>query len=389
MENVIFNGEFNGNSAECGGAIAIKEGSIENVSFKNNHAKYGGAIYFAEKGAVTNSNFTNNNAEDGGAILTHGNLTITNSKFADNTATLATNMVSVKGNATLTLINVNPAQLRSINISNTVYGEVVKISSNFVDENNMPLNNGTLSVILNGKPYLANVTNGTATIKIPNLTVGKYDGDVKYLGNERVFISSVSFMVSKQKAVISAKNRVFFINYGGKYSIILKDSNGKVVVGEKVTFKLKGKVIGSATTNSKGVATISLTAKALKSAKAGKKNMVITLTSVNYNAAAKTVKITISKEETKIVAKNKKFKKSQKTKKYTTILKNSKGKAVKKVKVTLKVKGKTYIAKTNAKGIATFKIKKLTKKGKYKATIYFRGNAYYLQCIKKVKVTIK
>lgn len=44
------------------------------------------------------------------------------------------------------------------------------------------------------------------------------------------------------------------------------------------------------------------------------------------------------------------------------ILKNSKGKAIKKMRVTLKIKGKTFSAKTNSKGKATFKIKKLTKK---------------------------
>ena len=38
-------------------------------------------------------------------------------------------------------------------------------------------------------------------------------------------------------------------------------------------------------------------------------------------------------------------------------------------KVTLKVNGKTFSAKTNAKGVATFKITKLTKVGKNNAVI--------------------
>ena len=83
------------------------------------------------------------------------------------------------------------------------------------------------------------------------------------------------------------------------------------------------------------------------------------------------------------------IKKSKKTKKYTITLKNSKGKAVKKAKVTLKVKGKTYKAKTNSKGKATFKITKLTKKGTYKATIKYKGNKYYKKATKKVKIKIK
>jgi hypothetical protein len=55
----------------------------------------------------------------------------------------------------------------------------------------------------------------------------------------------------------------------------------------------------------------------------------------------------------------------------------------------LKVNGKTYKAKTNAKGKAVFKIKKLSKKGKFKATIKFKGNAYYNAVRKKVKITVK
>ena len=70
-------------------------------------------------------------------------------------------------------------------------------------------------------------------------------------------------------------------------------------------------------------------------------------------------------------------------------LKNSKNKAVKKVKVTLKVNGKIFKAKTNNKGKVTFKIKKLTKKGTFKATIKFTGNQYYNKVTKKVKIRIK
>ena len=59
------------------------------------------------------------------------------------------------------------------------------------------------------------------------------------------------------------------------------------------------------------------------------------------------------------------------------------------VKITLKVNGKTYTAKTNKKGQATFKIKNLKKKGKYTATITFAGNKSYKKSTKKVKITVK
>ena len=83
---------------------------------------------------------------------------------------------------------------------------------------------------------------------------------------------------------------------------------------------------------------------------------------LNYGAVSRTVKITINKEKTKLAAKNIKFKKAKKFKKYPVTLKAN-GKAIKSVKITLKIKGKTYNAKTNKKGKAVFKIKNLKKKG--------------------------
>ena len=281
------------------------------------------------------------------------------------------------------------AKLTNLNVSNIAYGEIVRISSNVVDLNNVTLNNGTLSVSVNGKEYSADVANGTAIVEIPNLNAGVYTLNVKYAGGESFALSSITFNVSKQDVVISANDKSYIINYDGIYAVTLKDLKGNAVVGEKVVFTLNGNVIGFVNTNSEGVASVSLTAKTLKSLKAGKKNMIITLTSDNYNADAKTVKITISKEKTKITAKNKKFKSSKKTKKYTLILKNSKNNSVKKVKVTLKVKGKIYKAKTNAKGKATFNLKKLTKKGKYWAVVKFAGNENYKLSTKKVKITVE
>ena len=99
-------------------------------------------------------------------------------------------------------------------------------------------------------------------------------------------------------------------------------------------------------------------------------------------------KTSAKKAATKITAKKKTFKAKKKVKKYTITLKSS-NKPLKKVQVTLKIKGKTYKAKTNAKGKATFKIKKLTKKGKYIAVMKFKGNANYLPSSKKVKIIVK
>ncbi|MBQ2666606.1 hypothetical protein [Methanobrevibacter sp.] len=70
-------------------------------------------------------------------------------------------------------------------------------------------------------------------------------------------------------------------------------------------------------------------------------------------------------------------------------MKDNVGKAFKKARLTLKIKGKTYTAKTNSKGKAIFKIKKLTKKGRFKATVTFKGNNLYNKVVKKVKITVR
>ena len=108
-----------------------------------------------------------------------------------------------------------------------------------------------------------------------------------------------------------------------------------------------------------------------------------------YLASSVSPKVVVSKAKVKLAAKAKTFKVKVKTKKYTVTLKNNKGKVLKKVKLTLKVGKKTYKATTNSKGKATFKITKLSKKGKYTATVKFAGSKYYKALSKKVKITVK
>ena len=244
----------------------------------------------------------------------------------------------------------------------------------------------TAKIVIDGdKIIVSNLDYGTYTLKV---TITPEEG-------YPVKTANATITVNKANAAITAADKAYVINYGGTYSVTLKDANGNVLSGKKVTFTLNGKNIGTATTNAKGVASIKLTANILKAAKAGNRNLVIKFAGdTNYNAISKTVKITINKEKTKIVAKKKTFKKSKKVKKYKITLKNSKGKAVKKVKVTIKIKGKgikakTFKAKTNAKGKATFKIKKLTKKGTFKAKITFKATSLYLKSAKTVKIKIK
>ena len=98
---------------------------------------------------------------------------------------------------------------------------------------------------------------------------------------------------------------------------------------------------------------------------------------------------TSTQKDTKLTAPKKTYKAAAKSKKYTVTLKDSKNKAIKNVTLTLKVNGKTYKAKTNSKGKATFNITKLKKNGTFTATIKFAGNKNYKAKTKNVKIKVK
>ena len=171
-------------------------------------------------------------------------------------------------------------------------------------------------------------------------------------------------------------------NINKELVITLKDSKDNPLTGASVTVDLNG--AKTYTTDSNGQVKVSTKGLAPKAYTAK-----ITFNgNTNYAESSKDVKVTVKKATPKLTAKKKTFKSSVKTKKYTVTLKDNTGKAIKKAKVILKVKGKTYKATTNSKGKATFKIKKLNKKGTYKATVTYKGNKYYNKASKKAKIKV-
>lgn len=419
--NVIINHcGFNGNKAAFGGAVYTSYTiSIHNSSFYDNVADYSGGALYTSYLTLTNSRFIGNNASERGGAIDTSDATISNSTFERNHAE---NGGGINCFSSLTIDssafkdNTNNSGISDI----YPYHESTKISLSNVDTGNEIIANAASYSINSGGTYKATVkgTDGNAlagenvTLVVGNKTIASGISDengvvaIKLTANILKGVKAgthdlhvrltnlyqdkvVKLTVKKDAAAITAKTATFVINYAGKYSVTLKNSAGKLLSGQNVTFTLNGKSIGSAKTNSKGVATITLTAKVLKAAKYGTKNLVIKLNSPLYTASSKTVKVKINKEKTSLVAANKAFKKSLKVKKYTVTLKNSKGKVLKNYKISLKVNGKTYKVATNSKGQAIFKITNLKKKGTFKTVINYAGNSYYNKVSKTVKITVK
>ena len=222
-------------------------------------------------------------------------------------------------------------------------------------------------------------------ITVVGLGAGKYAITIINNGNNIYDASNdtQTFTVSKVATRIAATGVSATYNVAKDMVITLTDSEGKALSGVKVTVNLGSEK--KYTTDKDGkikVAVGSLVPKAYiaKISFAGNDN---------YLASSSSAKVTVKKATPKITAKAKTFKYEDKTKKYTITLKDNMGKVMKNTKVTLKVNGKTYTAKTNSKGVATFKLSKLSKKGKYNAVITSAGNKYYKKATKKAKITVK
>ena len=234
-------------------------------------------------------------------------------------------------------------------------------------------------------------SNGVFTIKgIENSNV-----DIAYAGDDNLFPTSTvvalgNIAPSKVATVLTADNVTFTAGDSAVFKVVLKDAGGNSISHENITVVLNNKEY-TLTTDANGTASMQISIANAGTYTAAVSFLGNTYNDASFTTATVTVKATPappSKKVTKITAKNKTFKAKIKTKKYTITLKSGSA-AVKKVKVTLKIKGKTYKATTNNKGKATFKITKLTKKGKYSAVIKFAGDSTFNSANKKVKITIK
>lgn len=222
---------------------------------------------------------------------------------------------------------------------------------------------------------------GTATV---NATLG-YDEEYvdeetgSTVTNRITFVEqSIELKVTKESVELDVSDKSITLVIGDKseikYTLSPSDAAGKI----------------SFTSSAPKIVSVDSETGEITALAAGSATITINFSGNDiYKASKATVEVTVKKATPSITAKAKTFKIKDKTKKYKITLKNNKGTAMKNKKVTLKVNGKTYTAKTNSKGVATFKLSKLTKKGKYTAVITFAGNKNYNKATKKAKITVK
>ena len=311
----------------------------------------------------------------GGAIST-GNAT--NCTFILNSATVAYNDAIGVSSENCKFI----VPMFTASDLNTVYNSGEKFIFTLKADEQVLDGVNTIISIYKGSAFVANYSalSGEGwTVKLP---AGTYKAVLSVAGSEVEPVTK-TIAVAKSPTAITASAVTATYNVNKYLTITLKDGNGKVLSGVKVTVTL-----GTAktyTTDKNGQIKINV-AKLVPKTYTAK---IAYAGNANYAAANKNVKVVVKKASPKMTAKAKTFKVALKTKKYTVTLKDNKGKVMKSTKLTLTVNKKTYTVKTNKKGVASFKITNLKKKGKYTATIKFAGNKYYNKLSKKAKITIK
>lgn len=323
-----------------GGAILWvgDRGTVANCSFFDNSVGYpdgGGAICWrGNDGKVIGSLFMNNGAWAGSAIEWRGaNGLIDSSKFYN--CGISDNGIFWDGkNGTIKhSILLSPDGRRVVNY----YG-------------------GTLN---------ANYNYWGDSIDQPNLYLKPDDVDYWYVSTEDVtsfddLELNDSFVLIKTVEKLSNKIVSKDLNAyykSGTFKIKVYDKYGDLARYQDITFFINNHEY-FAMTDSDGVATLKIKEKPGK----------YTIFSQYGDAIVKN----------KITVKNVLFtknisKKVKKSAKFKVKVLNSKGKAYKNQVVKIQFKGKTYKLKTNKKGIATFKVPKKLKVGKYAIKTTYKG----------------
>ena len=427
LKNITFkNGSqsyfFGGGAIRC---VALVE--ITNCTFINNGAPSGGAVQLQGwDNVISDCVFIGNTAGQGGAIQLSAAAynTITRCVFYDNDIFASQADGCEINNNIFFNSSITFDWTQNYNIDNNWFG------NNATNYDEMPVHEDytinswlflnatadpdTISIIDTSdiifKLYVYNPNSGDVSeydsgLLYPvNLNVTAINGTINKntvkLGEPIIFgpfalgsgsvtasIENANYMsiitVKKIQTEITGNAITATYNVNKDLVITLKDSDGNPVSGVNVTVDLNG--AKTYTTDSNGQVKVSTKGLA--------PNTYMAKVTFNgdtyYDKSTLDVKVTVNKASPKLTGNAKTFKFEDKTKKYTVTLKDNNGNVLKNKKISLKVNGKTYTANTNSKGVATFKLTKLSKKGTYNAVISFAGDKDYNKISKSAKLTVK
>jgi parallel beta-helix repeat protein len=370
--------------------VSIAQGSGSNIVENNKFIDNTYGIYFggdATKGSVIRNNtFINcGHFEEGTIVWT--SLPIISIQKASNDISIVDNTFKVVDNSIAIAAEQGneahgfPSSLGNINVT----GSTIEKYEASVDTSNVTL----FHVLIRD----GNKLNTFAPLIVQNndlagskgFIVETMDGIVLIDANQAVIEPTISATTKIETADIN-----YTAGESGTLKLVLTDEKGNALANKTVFIMINGET-NKVITSANGSASLDIKFDTANTYYA----TIMFMGDDDFKASTGSAKITVNakpapapaaKKATTLTAKKATLK-VKKAKKIKVTLK-SEGKAVSGKQVTIKVNKKTFKGKTNAKGVATIKVK-VTKKGKYTATVNFAGDNTYNAATKKVKLTVK
>lgn len=233
--------------------------------------------------------------------------------------------------------------------------------------------------------FNAIILNNAQNTTIENIILGNVNSFIKSVNATNINTNSVVMVENKVKELVSTTIASSSLNIkvsdNGNLQVTLKDANNNPIPNKNVVIVLDGQS-RSLTTDKDGIVNL-----AVKYSTSGIHYATLVFAGDDdYKSSFSSVKITVSKKSSSLTAPKATLKvKKAKTVKITL---KSGNKVISGKKVTLKVNGKTFSAKTNSKGVTSIKVK-VTKKGTFKYTVKFAGDNVYNSASKTGKIIVK
>jgi len=377
----VFNCRFIDNHAiEKGGAIFSKEGSVK-VSgsyFENNSAEYGGALFIRSDNSVVNTSkfFENSASKKGGAVYSIiQTIDSVDCEYVSNSAPEAPDVYGAY------MVNVD---------HEITYFDQVKMVLKLFSPWGMPLSQDVRVRLEGDKSYKSKIyktdSNGVLTLTLPfSVDVGQYKVSVSmYNGVAYTNPETINIIQSPSKIAISPLTTTYASERLLKFYVKNSKTNNPVSDAKVKVYVYTGKsyVTYTGVSNEKGLVTIDVSKNGV-----GKHKVVVKAGNNNIKLSKTKSWVKINKASAKVVA-PKKVKRPSKLS--VTVKNKASGNVIKKTNFNLRIYTgsyfKSYVVKTNSKGIFKISTKKLSK-GTHKMQIILNNANYDIN--KKFSVKIK
>ena len=237
--------------------------------------------------------------------------------------------------------NFTVSKISGINVTSEIDGayggERANITFNFPGDAT-----GTVTVTVNGKDYNATLSDGSATVTLEELPVGKYDVSAKYSGDDKYESFNYTTGIDVISAiVIDAPELEKFFKGPERFVVNVADHKGNAIAGANVTININGMEYVRVT-DDKGVASMAI------NLNSGEYNVTVSCDDAAVNTTI-TVKATVSGENVTKMFKNG-------TQYYATFYDTSGKTLANHTAVEFNINGVFYTRYTNEKGVARMNI---------------------------------